>query len=79
MPKMSLELTDSLQSFVDSESSQQGFASSTDFVIDLIKKEQDRAHVRALIDEGMASPSRVICVEEYINSLRNKINGKKDL
>lgn len=79
MPKMSLELTDSLQSFVDAASSQQSFATSTDSVIDLIKKEQDRAHVRALIDEGMASPSRIICVEEYIYSLRNKINGQKDL
>ena len=76
---MTLHITDSLQSFVDSESTQQGLASSTDFVLDLIKKEQDRAHVRALIDEGMASTSRIVCVEEYINSLRNKINGNKDL
>ncbi len=79
MPKMSLELTDSLQSFVDAESSQQGFASGTDFVLDLIKKEQGRVNLRALVDEGMASPARVICVEDYIDSLRDKINGKKDL
>jgi antitoxin ParD1/3/4 len=79
MPKMSLELTDSLQSFIDAESSQRGFASSNDFVLDLIKKEQDRAHVRALINEGEASPSKVIDVESYISSLHNRLNAKKDL
>ena len=74
---MSLDLTDSLPSFVDSESTQQGFASSTDFVLDLIKKEQDRAHVRALIDEGETSPSQEIDIDSYIATLRNRFNTKK--
>jgi antitoxin ParD1/3/4 len=78
MPKMSLELTDSLQSFVDAESSQQGFASSTDFVLDLIQKEQDRAHVRALIAEGEASPSPEIEINSYITSLRHRLDSKKE-
>jgi antitoxin ParD1/3/4 len=79
MPKMSLELTDSLQSFVDSESSQQGFVSSNEYVLYVLQKEQDRARVRALIEEGEASPAEVISVEDYIASLRNQIAAKKDL
>ena len=76
---MSLELTDSLQSFVDSESSQQGFASTDEYVLHVLQKEQDRARVRALIEEGEASPAEVISVEDYIASLRNQIAAKKDL
>jgi antitoxin ParD1/3/4 len=79
MPKMSLELTDSLQSFVDSESSQQGFVSTDEYVLHVLQKEQDRARVRALIEEGEASPAEVISVEDYIASLRNQIAAKKDL
>ena len=54
---MSLELTDSLQSFVDSASSQQGFVSTNEYVLHVLQKEQDRARVRVLIEEGEASPS----------------------
>ena len=79
MPKMSLELTDSLQSFVDSASSQQGFFSTDEYVLHVLQKEQDRARVRALIEEGEASPAEVISVEDYIASLRNQIAAKKDL
>ena len=79
MPKMSLELTDSLQSFVDSASSQLGFVSPNEYVLHVLQKEQDRARVRALIEEGEASPAEVISVEDYIASLRNQIAAKKDL
>ena len=79
MPKMSLELTDSLQSFVDSASSEQGFVSGNEYVLHVLQKEQDRARVRALIEEGEASPAEVISVEDYIASLRNQITAKKDL
>jgi antitoxin ParD1/3/4 len=79
MPKMTLDLTDSLQSFVDSESSQQGFVSTDEYVLYVLQKEQDRARVRALIEEGEASPAEVISVEDYIASLRNQIAAKKDL
>ena len=78
MPKMSLELTDSLQSFVDSASTQQGFVSGNEYVLHALQKEQDRARVRALIEEGEASPAEVISVEDYIASLRNQIAAKKD-
>ena len=79
MPKMSLELTDSLQSFVDSASTQQGFVSGNEYILHVLQKEQDRARVRALIEEGEASPAEVISVEDYIASLRNQITAKKDL
>jgi antitoxin ParD1/3/4 len=79
MPKMTLELTDSLQSFVDSASSQQGFVSTDEYVLHVLQKEQDRARVRALIEEGEASSAEVISVEDYIASLRNQTAAKKDL
>ena len=79
MPKMSLELTDSLQSFVDSASSEQGFVSGNEYVLHVLQKEQDRARVRALIEEGEASPSQEIDVESYIATLRHRFHTKKDL
>ena len=76
---MSLELTDTLQSFVDSASIQQGFVSSNEYVLHVLQNEQDRAHVRALIDEGEASPSKVIDIDSYIASRRDRFKTKKDL
>jgi len=40
---MSLELTDSLQSFVDSASSQQGFVSGNEYVLHVLQKEREAA------------------------------------
>ena len=76
---MTLELTDALQSFVDSASIQQGFVSSNEYVLHVLQKERYRDRVRALIDEGEASPSRLIRVEDYIASLRKQIAIKKGL
>ena len=79
MPKMSLELTDSLQSFVDSASTQQGFGSGNEYVLHVLQKEQDRDRLRALIEEAEASPSQEIDVESYIATLRHSFHTKKDL
>ena len=78
MPKMTLDLTDSLQSFVDSESSQRGFVSGNDFVLDLLQKERDRAHVRCLIKEGESLPAKQIDIASYIASQRDRFNAPKD-
>jgi hypothetical protein len=79
MPKMSLELTDSLQSFVDSASTQQGFVSGNEYILHVLQKEQDRARVRALIEEGEALPSQEIDIESYIATRRHSFHTKKDL
>ena len=79
MPKMSLELTDSLQAFVDSASIQQGFVSSNEYVVHILQKEQDRDRLRALIEEAEVSPSQEIDVESYIATLRHRFHTKKDL
>ena len=78
MPKMTLDLTDSLQSFVDSESSQRGFVSGNDFVLDLLQKERDRAHVRGLIKEGESLPAKQIDIASYVASQRDRFNASKD-
>jgi len=79
MPKMTLDLTDALQSFVDSESSQRGFVSGNEFVLDLLQKERDRAHVRSLINEGESLPAKRIDIASYIASQRDRFNIQKDL
>ena len=76
---MTLDLTDSLQSFVDSASTQQGFVSSNEYVLHVLQKEQDRDRVRALINDGEASPSQVIDIDSYVASCRDQFNSKKDL
>jgi len=76
---MSLELTDSLQSFVDAASTQQGFVSTDEYVLHILQKEQDRDRLRALIEDAEASPSQEIDVESYIATLRHSFHNKKDL
>ena len=66
---MTLDITDSLQSFVDSESSQHGFVSGNDSVPDLVQKERDWSHGRVLIKELVqASPRRLF--PEAVSSQR---------
>ena len=76
---MTVDLTDALQSFVDSESNQRGFSSGNDFVLDLLEKAKGLTHLRTLIEAGESSPAQLIDIDSYFTSLRNKIKGNTKL
>lgn len=59
MPQMNVSLPDGLKDWVEQRLSEGRFASASDYVRDLIRRDQDRADdaawVKAMLDEGLAS------------------------
>ena len=55
MGTMNISLPDSLRSFVDKQVSERGYGTSSEYVRELIRRDQDRQHLRELLLEGAAS------------------------
>lgn len=75
---MNISLPEALKSFVDSQVSDGDYGSSSEYLRDLIRKEQDRVRLRRLIMDGMESE----LIEEpldarYFEKLRKRIAEKK--
>jgi antitoxin ParD1/3/4 len=56
MTTMNVSLPESLRSYVEEQVSARGYGTSSEYVRDLIRKDQDRESLRALLLAGAASP-----------------------
>ena len=54
---MNISLPDSLKAFIDEQIAERGYATSSEYIRDLIRKELEREKFRGLIAEGLQSPS----------------------
>ncbi|MCU7374327.1 type II toxin-antitoxin system ParD family antitoxin [Paucibacter sp. O1-1] len=73
MSTMNISLPDPLKSFVDEQVSQRGYGSSSEYVRELIRKDQDRLQLRALLLEGASSaPSDTAADGAYFDRLRER-------
>jgi antitoxin ParD1/3/4 len=52
---MNVSIPDSLKSFVESQVEAEGYGTSSEYIRQLIRKDRQRAHLRALIMEGIQS------------------------
>jgi antitoxin ParD1/3/4 len=75
MTTMNVSLPDELKAFVDAQTSQGGYGSTSEFVRELIRREQDRQHLRALLLEGASSPVGAIADEAYFSELRTRLHA----
>tara|TARA_R110002073_G_scaffold184726_1_gene343225 strand:- start:837 stop:1277 length:441 start_codon:yes stop_codon:yes gene_type:complete len=55
MSTMNISLPDVMKSFVDEQVSSRGYGTSSEYVRDLIRKDQDRQNLRVLLLEGANS------------------------
>ena len=79
MATMNISLTDPLKQFVDDEVREGGFASTSDYMRDLIRQRQRRKAeetLRALIAEGLASGPAVPVTPETFNQLRKQLRER---
>ncbi|WP_207792307.1 ribbon-helix-helix domain-containing protein [Polymorphobacter multimanifer] len=53
---MNISLPDTMKRFVDAQVEDHGFGTSSEYVRSLIRKEQDREQLRALLLAGARSP-----------------------
>ena len=76
MSTMNISLPDSLKSFVDEQASQRGYGTSSEYVRELIRKDQDRLHLRGLLLEGAGSPPAAPADADYFNALRKRVRRR---
>ena len=70
MGTMNISLPDGMKSFVDEQVSERGYGTSSEYVRDLIRREQDRLELRRLVLEGAASPRTGEADAPYFDALR---------
>lgn len=70
---MNISLPDTLKSFVDEQVSQRGYGTSSEYVCELIRKDQDRLQLRGLLLAGAASAPAVSADASYFDGLRDRV------
>ncbi|WP_018992634.1 type II toxin-antitoxin system ParD family antitoxin [Aromatoleum evansii] len=73
MSTMNISLPDSLKSFVDEQVSERGFGSSSEYLRELIRKDQGRQRLRGLLLAGAASAQGSPANAAYFEGLRDRV------
>lgn len=73
---MNISLPDSMKRFVDQQVREGDYAGASDYVRELIRKDRDVAKLRALLDEGGASPVEGEFDRAYFNGLRETLRTR---
>ncbi|WP_312381314.1 type II toxin-antitoxin system ParD family antitoxin [Stutzerimonas balearica] len=73
MSTMNISLPEALKSFVDEQVNQRGYGTSSEYVRELIRKDQDRQHLRGLLLAGAASAPTAPVDADYFESLRDRV------
>lgn len=76
MSTMNISLPDALKSFVDEQVNQRGYGTSSEYVRELIRKDQDRQQLRALLLEGGGSPPGAPVDTAYFDALRERVRRR---
>ena len=73
MSTMNISLPDSLKSFVDEQVSERGYGTSSEYVRELIRKDQDRQRLRGLLLAGAATAPASPANAAYFEGLRHRV------
>ena len=78
MSTMNISLPETLRSFVDSQVSDGDYGSSSEYMRELLRKEQDRVRLREMLLDGAASPlSENVWNAEYFEKMRQSLKAKR--
>jgi len=73
MTTMNISLPEALKSFVDEQASQRGYGTSSEYVRELIRRDQDRLHLRGLLLAGAASAPAPPADTNFFEGLRDRV------
>jgi antitoxin ParD1/3/4 len=76
MSTMNISLPDSLKAFVDEQVADRGYATSSEYIRELIRRELDREKLRALLMEGATSPLTTPMTDADFEELRDLARGR---
>ena len=70
---MNISLPETLKAFVDEQVSQRGYGTSSEYVRELIRKDQQAQQLRAMLLAGAQSPAQEAVTPAYFDALRQKV------
>jgi antitoxin ParD1/3/4 len=73
MSTMNISLPDALKEFVDEQVDTRGYGTCSEYVRELIRKDQERLQLRALLLEGASSPPAAPANAAYFKGLRDRV------
>ena len=73
MSTMNISLPNSLKSFVDQQVSERGYGTSSEYVRELIRKDQDRQRLRGVLLAGAATAPASPADSAYFEGLRDRV------
>lgn len=76
MSTMNISLPDSLKSFVDEQVASRALGTSSEYLRELIRSDQDRTRLRVLLLEGAASPVGAKADRAYFDSLQERVRSR---
>ncbi|CAN7582320.1 type II toxin-antitoxin system ParD family antitoxin [Pararhizobium sp. LjRoot255] len=76
MSTMNISLPDHLKSFVDEQVAGRGYGTSSEYIRELIRRDQDRLDLRRLLLDGASSAQSEPVDADYFASLRDRVRGR---
>lgn len=73
---MNISLPETLKSFVDEQVAGRGYGTSSEYIRELIRKDQDRQKLRGVLLDGAASAPGQRADEEYFDGLRDRVRAR---
>lgn len=73
MDTMNISLPGELKSFVRERVASGGYGTSSEYVRDLIRRDQERQELRALMLDGASSPQTSPADDAYFDKLRERV------
>lgn len=70
---MNVSLPEQLRAFVDEQVDQGGYGSTSEYVRELIRRDQDRQRLRSVLLDGAGSEPGPVADEAYFASLRQRV------
>ena len=73
---MNISLPEALKDFIDEQVNQRGYGTSSEYVRELIRRDQDRLRLRGLLLDGAASAPAAPAEAAYFDALRNRVRSR---
>jgi antitoxin ParD1/3/4 len=74
---MNISLPDEMKEFIDRQVSEGSYGTGSEYLRDLIRREQERLRLRSLILEGMASPRVAEADAAYFQKYKDRVAAAK--
>lgn len=77
MSMMNISLPDLLREFIEEQVASRGYGTASESIRELIRRDQDRLSLRALMLEGAESAPSDEADAAYFTALRERVAGRK--